>query len=126
VEDHTSFRFVRNIVWWDSNTPLVHGDWSTGLELRDNCYWNAAEPVRFPGDRDLAGWQQEGNDAGSIVADPRFTDPAAGDFSLAADSPVVALGWKPIDPTKAGPRRPATNDDLATVPSIWPGRRAAP
>ena len=126
VEDHTSFRFVRNIVWWDSNTPLVHGDWSTGLELRDNCYWNAAEPVRFPGDRDLAGWQQEGNDAGSIVADPRFADPAAGDFSLAADSPVVALGWKPIDPTKAGPRRPATNDDLATVPSIWPGRRAAP
>ena len=126
VEDHTSFRFVRNIVWWDSNTPLVHGDWSTGLELRDNCYWNATGPVRFPGDRDLASWQQAGQDAGSIVADPRFADPAAGDFSLAADSPVVALGWRPIDPTKAGPRRPTIKDDLAPVPSIWPERRGTP
>jgi hypothetical protein len=82
--------------------------------------------VRFPGDRDLAAWQQTGQDAGSIVADPRFANPAAGDFSLAADSPALALGWKPIDPSKAGPRRPSTEDDLAPVPSIWPERRGAP
>jgi len=60
------------------------------------------------------------------VADPRFAGPAAGDFALAADSPVVALGWQPIDPTKAGPRGPTPKDDLAPVPSIWPERRVSP
>ena len=126
VETHTSFRFERNIVWWDSDTPLVNGDWKTGLELRNNCYWNAAGPVRFPGDCDLAGWQQTGQDVGSIVADPRFANPAAGDFTLPADSPVFALGWQPIDPPQAGPRQPPPTDDLAPVPSIWPERREAP
>jgi len=126
VENHTSFRFERNIVWWDSDTPLVNGDWKTGLELRTNCYWNAAGPVRFPGNSDLAGWQQTGQEVGSIVADPRFANPAAGDFTLPPDSPVFALGWQPIDATQAGPRRPPPTDDLAPVPSIWPERREAP
>ncbi len=126
VEDHTSFTFTRNVVWWDSNAPLMHGDWLKGVELRDNCYWNAVGPVRFPEGGDLVGWQQAGQDAGSLVADPMFADPAAGDFTLAADSPVVALGWQPIDPTKAGPRGPTPKDDLAPVPSIWPERRVSP
>ena len=41
-------------------------------------------------------------DKNSIVADPLFTDPNNGDFSLGADSPAIArLGFKPIPPIHA-------------------------
>ena len=41
-------------------------------------------------------------DAGSIVADPKFTDPENFDFTLPPDSPALKLGFKPIDTTKIG------------------------
>jgi len=40
------------------------------------------------------------------VADPRFKDPDHGDFTLASDSPVVALGFSPLDPAAARRRSP--------------------
>ena len=119
VEDHTSFTFARNIVWWDSAAPLMQGDWSQRIDLRDNCYWNAAGPVVFPGERNLAAWQEAGHDAGSIVADPEFADPAHGDFTLAATSLARKLGFEPLEPERAGPREPPPVEDLAAVPTIW-------
>ena len=119
VEDHTSFTFARNIVWWDSAVPLMHGDWSQRIDLHDNCYWNASGPVTFPGGGDLAAWQQAGHDAGSLVADPMFRDPANDDFTLAADSPALKLGFEPFDPARAGPRQSPPVEDLAPVPTIW-------
>jgi hypothetical protein len=124
VEDHTSFTFARNVVWWDSKAPLMRGDWSTGVELRDNCYWNASGPVRFPGGGTLRSWQETGRDAGSIVADPKFADPAAGNFTMANESPVMALGITPLDPGRAGPRAAPPTDGLAPVPTIWPEARS--
>jgi len=60
---------------------------------------------------------QKGEHAGSIVADPLFTDPAGGDFSLREDSPALKIGFKPIDMSKVGPRfqacRPASYDDFS-------------
>jgi hypothetical protein len=126
VEDHTSFSFRRNIVWWDSPAPLVHGDWTRGIVTDHNCYWNAAEPVRFPGQITLADRQAAGQDAGSIVADPTFADPAAGDFTLAADSPALALGFEPLDPAAAGRQTPRTlTAGLPAVPTPWPEARAS-
>jgi len=119
VEEHTSFTFARNVVWWDSGSPLMKGDWAKGLDLRDNCYWNASGPVRFPGGADLRSWQDAGHDAGSVVADPSFADPAHDDFTLAEGSPVWPLGFEAIDPARAGPRMPPPTDDLAPVPTIW-------
>jgi hypothetical protein len=92
VEEHTSFRFEKNIVWWTIDVPLVKGDWTKGLVTKANCYWHGGKPVEFPGGKDLAARQAEGQDEGSIVADPLFKDPDHGDFTLAADSPVRALG----------------------------------
>lgn len=126
VEDHTSFEFARNVVWWNSEAPLVRGDWATGLVTRSNCYWNAAGPVAFPGGGDLAARQQAGQDEGSIVADPKFADPADGDFTLAADSPVLPLGFAPLDPAKAGPTGPPPGSSLAPVTTIWPEALTAP
>ncbi len=119
IEDHRSFTFGTNIVWWDSAAPLMNGDWSQRVDLRDNCYWNASGPVRFPGGGDLAAWQVSGHDAGSVVADPMFVDPAHDDFRLAEDSPARKLGFEAIDAALAGPRGPRATDDLAPVPTIW-------
>jgi hypothetical protein len=126
IEDHTSFTFRRNIVWWDSAAPLVRGDWTKGITTDHNCYWNVAGPVRFPGQIKLEARQAAGQDAGSIVADPKFADPAAGDFTLAADSPAVTLGFEPLDPAAAGRRTPRSlTAELPPVPTQWPEARAA-
>jgi len=71
---------------WDRNLYAPPGDASTLRFFR----WS------------LEDWRKLGFDANSRVADPRFADPAAGDFRLRPDSPALALGFRPIDPTKAG------------------------
>jgi hypothetical protein len=120
VEEHTSFRFERNIVWWESDAPLVKGDWTKGLVTRSNCYWHAGKPVVFPDDQDLAARQAAGQDEGSIVADPLLRDPARDDFALAADSPALALGFEPLDPAAAGRRTTVRlTTELPRVPSLW-------
>lgn len=102
VEDHRSFTFERNIVYWDSG-PLLAGPWDKVQHVsRNNCYWDASgRPVEFLG-RTLEQWQAEGHEEGSIVADPVFKDPSNADFELAPDSPALALGFQPFDPSQAG------------------------
>lgn len=43
-----------------------------------------------------AAWQATGQDAHSLVADPRFVDPRRPELGLRPDSPAVALGWEPF------------------------------
>jgi hypothetical protein len=126
TEPHTSFTFRRNIVWWDSTAPLMRGDWTRGVVTDHNCYWNAAGPVTFPGQGGLAERQAAGQDTDSLVADPKFADPAAGEFTLAADSPARGLGIEPLDVTAAGRRTPRTlSVGLPPVPTSWPEARDA-
>ena len=128
VEDHTSFRFEKNIVWWNSSAPLIrHTDWTNQVVTKSNCYWNASGPVIFNRGHDLAARQAAGQDAGSIVADPKFKDPDHGDFTLASDSPVWALGFEPLDPAAAGRRTKASlTATLPEVPTLWPESRSRP
>ena len=128
VEDHTSFRFEKNIVWWNSSAPLIrHSDWTNQVVTKSNCYWNASGPVVFNRGHDLAARQAAGQDAGSIVADPKFKDPDHGDFTLASDSPVWALGFEPLDPAAAGRRTKASlTATLPEVPTLWPESRSRP
>jgi len=126
VEGHVGFVFERNIVSWESDTPLQQGVWTKGLVARDNCYWHAGKPIIFSDGATLAARQAAGLDRGSIEADPRFADPAAGNFAIGEGSPVLKLGFQPFDPTSAGRlTSPPSAAGLSPVPSPWPEANAS-
>ena len=52
----------------------------------------------------LGGWQERGHDKHSVCADPKFLDGPNMDFRLGPDSPAPALGFIPIDISRAGIR----------------------
>jgi hypothetical protein len=79
--------------------------YGTMILLRDgetdrNLYWNTANPDW--GKNHLAAEQKHGSELNSIAADPLFTDPANGDFSLRKDSPALEIGCKSIDMSLIG------------------------
>ncbi len=106
AEDHLSYAFEKNIIVYDRG-DLLGGVW-TGTTAnflhQGNVYWDySARPVTFTDKKlSLAGWQQKGQDVGSLVADPLFVDPAKRDFRLQPGSPALALGIKPLDISTMG------------------------
>jgi hypothetical protein len=109
VEDHLSFTFERNIVYWDNDSPLFAGQWRDGqVKLDYNLYWRGGTGTL----NTLLGlsfdtWRNEtGHDGHSLVADPSFVDAAAGDFHFRSDSPVKKIGFVPFDFQHAGRATP--------------------
>ena len=81
--------------------------------------------MTFPDGSTLAARQKAKLESGSIVADPGFADPQAGDFTLPADSPVWDRGFEPIKTDAVGRKTPrVVSPDLPPVPSPWPEARA--
>lgn len=73
-----------------------------------NVYFNPAlkqDKIQFGGGT-WAEWQKRGKGAHSVYADPMFVDVEKNDFRLKPESPAWALGFRPIDMTRVGPRRP--------------------
>jgi len=92
---------TQNIVYSD-HPQMLDGPWKNkDWHLEKNLYWCTSGEPLFAG-RDFSTWQAEGNDKGSIIADPLFNDPANGDFTLKPDSPALTLGFKPIDLKQTG------------------------
>jgi len=122
VEQHLSFTFEHNIVYWKEGT-LFTGRWDdANVALRQNLYWNAAGPPAF-GKMTFQEWQKTGKDEGSLVADPKFADADRCDFRLRDDSPAAKAGFKPFDYTKAGVYGDAAWVKLAadeTYPALEP------
>ncbi|MFW6132605.1 MAG: right-handed parallel beta-helix repeat-containing protein, partial [Planctomycetota bacterium] len=65
---------------------------------------------------DLEAWQAMGHDPSGRAADPRFVDPAGGDFRLPSDSPAFEAGFQPFDLSDVGPR-PAPGAGLRQTPT---------
>lgn len=113
MEDHRTFTFENNIVLWDNDTEAVHGGKKAPAKADDfvfarNVYWNTkgVYDKAFLGGS-FAEWQRNGQDKGSVVADPLFVDPENGDFTLKPGSPAFALGFKAFDWASAGVRGPS-------------------
>jgi len=102
VEEHLSFTFENNIVYWKTG-ELFGGPWTRiQAEVDYNCYFNAAgDPITFAG-MDRQAWQALGYDEHSIIADPLFVDPEQNDYRLQPDSPALDIGFKPFDLNEAG------------------------
>ncbi len=63
-------------------------------EIDQNLYYSY---VGDKGEQFLAKMQKKGWDQSSVAADPLFADLQNLDFSLSADSPALAIGFKPIE-----------------------------
>ncbi len=97
VEDHQSFRFLNNIVLWDHGN-LLAGDWKkVSVEFDGNTYWHVpAGEIRFA-DKTWDQWRKAGMDGHSKIADPHFTNAAAGDFRFTNESAAALAGFIPFE-----------------------------
>lgn len=103
-EAHLRFTFERNIVLGRGAQWLVGGI-DGNLRFESNLYWREdGTEIRF-GNDDFAAWQAKGQDTRSRVVDPRFENPATGDFRLKPDSPAFEMGFQPFDVSRVGARR---------------------
>ncbi|GAG44162.1 unnamed protein product, partial [marine sediment metagenome] len=81
-EPHLAVTFTNNIVYCD-NGAVLGGNWRSGnFRFDRNLYWvTTGVPPDFGG-RSFAQWQAALQDQQSRVADPRFVNPAQGDFRI--------------------------------------------
>ena len=106
-EEHTSFYFTNNIVYfWEGN--LLGSTWKNDRFIVDrNIYWKPSGTnqanMKFAG-ATFDQWRARGHDTNSLITDPGFVDGMKANFRLKADSPARALGFQQIDLRKVGVR----------------------
>jgi parallel beta-helix repeat protein len=96
-ENHLSFTFENNIVYWDTG-KLLEGQWDDfNFEFDRNLYWQVNnEAIRFNG-LSWEQWQAKGMDENSRIAEPLFVAPERGNFQLKSSSPAFQLGFQAIE-----------------------------
>ncbi|WP_079414632.1 right-handed parallel beta-helix repeat-containing protein [Paenibacillus ferrarius] len=90
--------------------PPLESRWVEELDynifFNDLGYFKATVHFRPLGSRtehySIDEWKSLGWDRHSVFADPLFTDPEQGDFSLKEGSPALKLGFSEIDLSKVG------------------------
>jgi parallel beta-helix repeat protein len=102
VEDHLSFTFSNNIVWYSSG-DLLSSNWDKiNINSDKNCYWDTrTQEIRFK-NLSFEEWKKAGKDRNSIVADPLFINPQNLDFRFRNIKVASKIGFIPFDYSKAG------------------------
>lgn len=102
VEDHISFTFTHNIVYFNSGT-LFSSNWDKIKLTTDyNLYWDErSREIEF-GKYSFREWQQMGKDQHSLIADPHFRNPEAFDFRFKNQKNIQKIGFVPFPIDKAG------------------------
>ncbi|WP_246112861.1 PDZ domain-containing protein [Allorhodopirellula solitaria] len=85
-------------------------DKAKGKRVDENLYYSNVPEMK-------SRFAQFGWDVHSIVADPKFVDPEAGDFRVAADSPAKAIGFQNFATDHFGVKKPALRS-IAETPQI--------
>ena len=102
VEEHLSFTFTNNIVWFSSG-DLLSSNWDKiNIHSDKNCYWDTRTKYIGFKKQSFAEWQKSGKDVHSIVADPKFANPADNDFRIKNKTVLRKTGFKEFDYSKAG------------------------
>ncbi len=109
---------VKNI-WMGAYQPAVMPDGNEpwGRVVDDNLF------ATNENDRDK--FRVHGCDLRSIVGDPKFRDPARGDFQVADDSPALSLGFKNFPMDRFGVQDPRLKP-LAKSPRFSAVRESVP
>jgi parallel beta-helix repeat protein len=95
-ENHLSFTFENNIVYWDTG-KLLEGKWNDYNYFFDrNLYWQVGGGEILFNGLSWNEWQARGMDKNSLISEPEFADPEEGDFELQPDSPAFELGFQAI------------------------------
>src|SRR5665213_616707 len=106
LEDHRSFTFENNIVYYSTGV-LLTGNWDKlNVAFDHNTYWKTGGgEIRFA-KYTWPQWRAAGMDVHSKIADPRFKDPEHNDFYLTAESAKDLGGFVPFELDGVGPRHP--------------------
>lgn len=102
IEEHQGFTFSNNIVYFDKG-KLGDINWNKANFSADkNAYWDTRSKNISFGKQSFREWQAAGKDKNSVVADPRFKDPARDDFHFKSKATISKIGFKPFDYAQAG------------------------
>ena len=119
-EDHLSYTFRRNIVYLTTGNMIStrHNPAGCNTVFDGNLYWDPSGDEPLFGAGSFAEWRAAGRGANSLIADPLFLDADAFDFRLRPESPALKLGFRPLDPTRAGlePAFRDTDDPSVRMP----------
>ncbi len=105
ARNSTGQTLERNIFYWTSPDARL---FATGpldesvIHIDNNLYYAGGNDVLLGNGDSFAKWQERGFDTHSLIDDPAFVDPSAGDYSLKPESPALKLGFKPIDTSQIG------------------------
>jgi len=102
VEEHLSFNFTNNIVWFNTGS-LLSSRWSqVKINSDKNCYWDArTKDLRFD-KASFKEWQASGKDRNSVMANPEFFNPEGFDFRIKNKALMKKISFKPFDYAQAG------------------------
>lgn len=94
----------RNVVYNAHPRLLGGNNWRDGSKFTAdrNCYWSESASAPDFLNRSFAIWQKGGRDPHGMVADPGFVNARERDFRLRPQSPILKLGFQPLDLSGAG------------------------
>jgi len=96
-EEHSSFTFERNIVYFDRGSLIAGNFGNFNFVFDNNLYWHAGGGEIRIGNMSWKEWQEKGMDGNSLIADPLFAAPEKGDFHLKPGSPATKIGFVPFE-----------------------------
>ncbi len=124
-EDHSSFTVQNNVVIFDNGRPYG-GNWGNkNYTMKNNLYWDVTKlPFAFAGFTLEEAQEEEGNEIGSVIVDPKFRNPKEFDFQLLPGSPAKPYIQGALDAQKiaglTGPKWWTDKPKAITFKSIDP------